>query len=40
MFACISVYCIITENYFLAVMFGAFVIIDIGLIWHKYKSDK
>ena len=35
-----TVYGIITENYLLAVMFGAFVIIDIGLIWHNYISDK
>ena len=40
MLACISIYGIITENYLLAIIFGGFVIIDVGLIWHKHKSDK
>ena len=40
MFACATIYSIIYENYLLALMFGGFVIIDIGLIWDKHKKDK
>ena len=37
--ACATIYSIIYENYLLALMFGGFVIIDIGLIWDKHKKD-
>ena len=40
MFACATIYSIIYENYLLALIFGGFVIIDIGLIWDKHKKDK